>query len=345
MLVVGYPSGMFDRFRQHNCLFHDPGNGGCHQEPAAGRQQKKKLVKREKLMTRRLFLSLCLAFAAAILALSPLERALAGEKVIRFGLIPSEDAEKLLKDSAPFVEALEKSIGMKVQPFVAMDYSAVIEALKSDKLEIAFLGPASYVLAKDKVGAQIQAVARGIMKKTGKSSYRGLIITHPDRPIGNLQDLKGKTFAFVDPASTSGNFVPRFVFNKNGIDPEKDFKSLYYSGTHQASLIAVKEGKVDAASIADEVYDLAIARGQLKASDVKVIFKSDPIPGSPFVVRTSLPKDLQAKLKKGLLSLGGVRFGKLGVVTGMDPAKDSDYNIVRELIALKERLKTAKKKK
>lgn len=295
-------------------------------------------------MKRRLFLWLSLALATGLLAVGPMGSAWAGEKPIRFGLIPSEDAEKLLKDSAPFVAALEKALGMKVKPYVAMDYSAVIEALKSNKLEIAFLGPASYVLAKDKVGAEIDAVARGIMKKTGKSSYRGLIIAHPDSAINNLQDLKGKTFAFVDPASTSGNFVPRYVFDKNGIEPEKDFKTLYYSGTHQASLIAVKEGKVDAAAIADEVYDLALDRGQLKKSDVKVVFTSDPIPGSPFVVRTNLPKDLQAKLRKALLSLGGVRFGKLGVVTGMDPAKDSDYNIVRDLIALKERLKMAKKK-
>ncbi|MFQ5551518.1 MAG: PhnD/SsuA/transferrin family substrate-binding protein, partial [Gemmatimonadales bacterium] len=84
---------------------------------------------------------------------------------------------------------------------------------------------------------------------------------------------------------------------------------------------------------------------QLKKSDVRVIFTSDPIPGSPFVVRTNLPKDLQAKLKSALLSLSNVKFGKLGIVTGMDPATDSDYNIVRDLIALKERLKTAKKKK
>ncbi len=190
-------------------------------------------------MKRRLFLWLSLALATGLLAVGPMGSAWAGEKTIRFGLIPSEDAVKLLKDSAPFIAALEKALGMKVKPFVAMDYSAVIEALKSNKLEIAFLGPASYVLAKDKVGAEIDAVARGIMKKTGKSSYRGLIISHPDSGINTLQDLKGKTFAFVDPASTSGNFVPRYVFDKNGIEPEKDFKTLYYSGTHQASLIAV----------------------------------------------------------------------------------------------------------
>lgn len=294
-------------------------------------------------MKRRLLLSLALAAGVGLLGFTAIAPASAAEKVIRFGLIPSEDADKLIKDSGPFIDALEKSLGMKVQPFVAIDYSAVIEALKSDKLEIAFLGPASYVLAKDKVKAEIEPVARGIMKETGKSSYRGLIIANPATPIKTLADLKGKTFAFVDPASTSGNFVPRYVFDKNGIDPEKDFTSVYYSGTHQATLIAVKEGKVDAGSIADEVYDLAIARGQLKEDEVRVIFESDPIPGSPFVVRTNLPPDLQAKLRDGLMGLKDVRFGKLGVVTAMDPATDADYDIIRDLIALQERLKAAKK--
>ena len=294
-------------------------------------------------MTRRLILSLAMAFSIGLLGFTTMGPLSADENVIRFGLIPSEDADKLIKDSGPFIEALEKELGMKVEPYVAIDYSAVIEALKSDKLEIAFLGPAAYVLAKDKVKAEIDPVARGIMEETGKSSYRGLIIANPATSIYELADLKGKTFAFVDPASTSGNFVPRYVFDKNGIDPEKDFKSVYYSGTHQATLIAVKEGKVEAGSIADEVYDLAIARGQLKEEDVRVVFTSDPIPGSPFVVRTNLPSDLQTKLKEGLLGLKDVRFGKLGVVTAMDPATDADYDIVRELIALQERLKAAQK--
>lgn len=294
-------------------------------------------------MKRRLFLSLGVALIFGLLGLMNIGPASADEKVIRFGLIPSEDAEKLIKDSGPFIAALEKKLGMKVEPFVAMDYSAVIEALKSDKLEIAFLGPASYVLAKDKVRAEIEPVARGVMAKTGKSSYRGLIIANPATPIKSLADLKGRTFAFVDPASTSGNFVPRYVFSKNNIDPEKDFKSVYYSGTHQATLIAVKEGKVDAGSIADEVYDLAISRGQLKKEEVRVIFTSDPIPGSPFVVRTNLPPDLQSQLKAGLLGLKGVRFGKLGVVNSMDAATDADYNIIRDLVALQEKIKAAKR--
>lgn len=276
---------------------------------------------------------------AGLLVLGYASAASAQLQEIRFGLIPSEDADKLVADSKPFIEALEKNIGMKIKPFVAIDYSAVIEAIKSDKLEIAFLGPNAYVLAKDKVKAHVDPVGRGVMAQTGKSSYKALIITHPSRPISQISDLKGKTFALVDPASTSGNLVPRYVFELNKVNPEKDFKSLYYSGTHQASLIAVKEGKVDAAAIADEVYDLAISRGQLKESDVKIIHSSDPIPGSPFVVRTNLPKDVQDKLRNGLMALKEVRFGKLGVVTKMDPATDKDYDVIRGLMAFQDKLK------
>jgi phosphonate transport system substrate-binding protein len=289
-------------------------------------------------MDRRQFLGLSVATIVGSTGMSP---AIAQSQVIRFGLIPSEDADKLVADSKPFIEALERNLGMKVQPFVAIDYSAVIEALKSDKLEMAFLGPNAYVLAKDKVKAQIEPVGRGVMELTGTSSYKALIITQPQHKTKNLADLKGKTFALVDPASTSGNLVPRYVFSQHGINPEKDFKSLYYSGTHQASLIAVKEGKVDAAAIADEVYNLAISKGQLKAGDVEVVHESDPIPGSPFVVRTNLPADLQQKIRAGLMGLKNVSFGKLGVVTSLDPATDKDYDVIRELESFKEKMKKA----
>jgi phosphonate transport system substrate-binding protein len=279
----------------------------------------------------------------AILVLTPTNAIFADEfKEIRFGLIPSEDADKLIADSQPFITQLEKNIGIPIKPYVAIDYSAVIEALKSNQLEIAFLGPASYVLAKDKVGCEIDAVARGVMAQTGKSSYQMYLITQPDSSIYDLQDLKDRTFAFVDPASTSGNFMPRYVFSRNNINPEKFFKSIYYSGTHQASLIAVKEGKVDAGCIASEVYDLAIERGQMKEADVRVFYRSQPIPGSPFVVRTNLPPDLVTKLRKSFLDLKGVRFGKLGVVNEMDPATDSDYDIVRTLVKMKEMAKAKK---
>src|SRR5690606_27958242 len=227
---------------------------------------------------------------------------------IRFGLIPSEDADKLIAESEPLIRAFEEALGMPVKPHVALDYTAVVEALRSNQLEGAFLGPAAYVLAKDKVGAEIEPVARGVMAYTGQSAYHMLIITQPESPIESLDDLKGHTFAFVDPASTSGGLLPKLVLDRAGIDPDADFSATYYSGTHQASLIAVLEDKVDAAAIADEVYDLAIQREEIKDGDLKIVYKSDPVPGSPFVIRTNLPEDLQERLRSAILGLADVEF-------------------------------------
>ena len=131
------------------------------------------------MTTRRSFGALALLAGIALVPAAWSGAASAQEREIRFGLIPSEDADKLIADSRPFIEQLEKNIGMKVKPFVAIDYSAVIEALKSDKLDIAFLGPNAYVLARDKVKAQVEPVARGVMQETGSSSYKALIITLP----------------------------------------------------------------------------------------------------------------------------------------------------------------------
>ena len=254
-------------------------------------------------------------------------------RVIRFGLIPSEEAHKLLSDSSSFIQDLENKIGIPIKPFVAMDYAAVVEALRTNQIEIAFLGPAAYVLAKDKVKCPIEPVARGVMKATGKSSYRSLIITHRESSIRTLEDLKGKSFGFVDPASTSGNFVPRFMFKEKGINPDRDFTSIYFTGTHQASLIAVKEKKIDAAAVADEVFTNAIIKGYIKKSSLRIVSKSEPIPGSPFVIRTNLPIVLVDRLKKSLLEIKNLNFGKLGEIAYMDPAKDEDYNVIRKLIS------------
>jgi phosphonate transport system substrate-binding protein len=287
-------------------------------------------------MNRRRILLSAAAMAIGVVFGLPQAAGASDIKTIRFGLIPSEDAEKLIAESKPFIDAFEKALGMPIKPFVALDYTAVVEAIRSNQLEVAFLGPAAYVLAKDKVGAPVAPVSRGVMAYTGQSAYHMLIITQPDSPINKVEDLKGRTFAFVDPASTSGGLLPSLVLHQHGLDPQRDFSTAYYSGTHQASLIAVLEKKVNAAAIADEVYDLALQRNQIKPGDLKIIYKSEPVPGSPFVIRTNLPEDIQNRLRTALLQLGNVKFGKLGEITRMDPAVDSDYDIVRTMNKFRE---------
>lgn len=252
-------------------------------------------------------------------------------KVLRVGAIPAEDAQKTRDAYAPLMRYLEKKTGMKAELFVATDYSGVIEAMRSGKLDIAMFGPFSYILAADKANAEAFVVEN---RKDSGLSYHSIIVTQPDSGINSIQDLKGHTFAFVDPASTSGNLIPRSTMKKEGIDPEKDFKSVVYAGGHDAAELAVKNRKVEAGADDDITYNEMKAKGLISDADVKVIWKSDPIPGSPWAWRKDLPDDLKAKIKEAFLNVDKEDKAALGAygnaVMGYADTKDANYNIIRE---------------
>lgn len=253
-------------------------------------------------------------------------------KVLRVGAIPSEDSQKVRAAYKPLVDYLEKQTGMKVELFVATDYSGVIEAMRSGKLDVAYFGPFSYIMAADKANAEAFAVEQ---KKDSGTSYRSIVITSPESGINSLEDLKGHSFAFVDPASTSGNLVPRSFLKKKGIDPDQDFKSVIYAGGHDACELAVKNHKVDAAADADDNYDLMKANGLISDKDIKVIFTSDPIPNSPWAWRKDLPSDLKAKIKTAFLNMAQNDpngMGKIGKgIEQYVETNDAAYNGIREI--------------
>lgn len=255
----------------------------------------------------------------------------ASNSVLRIGAIPAEDAQKQRESYAAMVSYLEKKTGMKAELFVATDYSGVIEAMRSGKLDIALYGPFSYILAADKANAEAFAVE---IRKGSGVSYKSLITTHPESGINNLEDLKGRTFSFVDPASTSGNLIPRSYFQKRNIDPDKDFKSVVYSGGHDASALAVKNRKVDAGAFDDITYSNMKEQGLITDKDIKIIFASDPIPGSLWAWRKDLPDDLKAKIKEAFLNVAKEEPAALsaygGKVEGYAETSDEKYNVIRE---------------
>jgi len=252
-------------------------------------------------------------------------------KVLRVGAIPAEDAQKTRENYQSLAKYLEKKTGLPVEIFVATDYSGVIEAMRAGKLDIAMFGPFSYVLAADKANAEAFAVE---IRKGSGTSYKSLVVTNPESGIAKLQDVKGRTYAFVDPASTSGNLIPRSFYKKNDINPDKDFKSVMYAGGHDAAALAVKNRKVDAASMDDITYGNMKEKGLITDQDVKVIFQSDPIPGSPWAWRKDLPEDLKGKLKNAFMSVAKEDQAALsaygGKVEGYADAKDANYNVIRD---------------
>jgi len=273
---------------------------------------------------RRSITALALCAAAATPALA--------EQPLTIGLIPAEDSQAMIESSRQVLAKLEQQLGMPVKPFVATDYNGVIEALRSKKLDVAYLGPFSYVLANSV--ADVEAFAVAVTKKTGQSAYKSVIIARKDSGIASTADLKRRTFAFVDPTSASGHLFPKSGLLQAGYDPDTYFSRVIFSGSHDASILAVANKKVDAAAVADRILASAIAKGQVKADELEIVWSSQPIPESPMVWRKDLDPALKAKIAKALAGVKDLPWGDQGVLDGFQPTNDAAYNVVRDTAKL-----------
>lgn len=256
----------------------------------------------------------------------------AAQKALRVGLIPSEDSRAMLAQSKDILDALEKNLGSKVEGFVATDYNGVIEAMRAKHVDVAYLGPFSYVLATTVTPVEAFVIAE--TKKAGRTFYHSQIFTLKTSGIKTLDDLKGKNFAFVDPASTSGYAFPLAGLLKAGIEPKRDFKNVLFTGAHDANAVAVANGKVDAATIADRIFDAAVKKGLIKEEDVQVVWRSQPIPESPMVWRKDLPDDLKAKVKAAFLGIKNMNWSDQGMLNGFKETNDQAYDVIRETAKL-----------
>lgn len=277
-------------------------------------------------ISRRKVMTGSVAAAGALLAMPHVGRA--QTKLVRVGLIPSEDSRAMLESSQQLLDALEKNLGIKVQGFVAADYNGVIEAMRSGHVEVAYLGPFSYVLGT--TVAPIEAFATAETAKSGRTFYHSQIITRKDSGIKEVKDLKGRTFAFVDPSSTSGHLFPKAGLMKIGFDPEKDFGRVLFTGSHDANALAVANKRVDAATIADRIFDAAVQKKLVDPADIQVVWRSDPIPESPTCWRKNLPDDLKKQIKTAFLNIKDITWADQGKLNRFVETNDQAYDIIRE---------------
>jgi len=275
-------------------------------------------------------------------------------KILRVGFVPAENAQEVARNAQPLVQILQKHLDMEVQSFVATDYTGVVEALRANKLDIAFLTPASYVLAK------IETDVKVILKshRQGRAFYYSAIITHADSTIRSLEDLRNKTFAFGDPLSTSGHIFPRKMLEEKKIFPVKDFKKVIYSGGHDATVLAVLNRKVDAGATFANFPDGSEGAWTRYLTDpeeqkqIRAIAFSEPIPADNIVLNTNLDPTIGKKIAKIFLDLsadpeGQKMLRELYQIDGFVSATDQDYDPVRQAfkiagINLKEALKKKK---
>jgi len=253
-------------------------------------------------------------------------------KELRIGLLPNEAPDVEIKKHATMTQHLEKILGMKVKVQVGIDYTAIIEALRNKHIDVAYLGPFSYVLAEIATEGNIEPLVVGVRKKTGKSAYNSVIVARTDSGINKPTEFgKKHTISFSDPASTSGFLVPSFRFAQLGIDPQKDFKQVIFAGGHTASLMALNSGKVDGAGTNLPSLQKAIAKGVVDKKNIKIVWTSPDIPGSPLTVRKDIPWEIKYKLLKAFMGIPEGVDSYEGKMAGYEPAWDSAYDIIRDI--------------
>lgn len=213
-----------------------------------------------------------------------------------FAQIPSESAQGIAEDNDAIIAVIERETGLKVELQEATDYAAVIEGLRAGQIQVAGLGPFSYMVAKDG-GAGVEALGALVDTPDEEPGYKSYGIVPAGSDITSLEDFKGKTVCFVDPTSTSGFLYPSAGLLDLGIDPETDVTPIF-AGGHDASALSVADGTCDAGFAYDTMVDTElIGSGGIEEGDLEVVWKSETIAGSPYVASDQLPADLIAQLK------------------------------------------------
>src|ERR1700722_12374666 len=255
---------------------------------------------------------------------------------VRFGVEPYDTAARLVPIYEKVGKLIGDKIGCKVEVFVSTSYNAEIEAMRNGKLEIGEFGPLGYVLAHQV--AKAEAVAAFGNEDGKPNSYWASIVTYPDSGIKTLAEIKGHSFAFSDPTSTSGHLLPAYGLRQAGLAPDNDVRGLY-AGSHTASFEALYNHKVDAGELNSEQVESAKQRGHYKDGDFVFLWKSDAIPTDPFAVRGDLPDDFKKKLTEALRNLDlssldpADRKIMVGAgITRLVPQPDAAYNGIRDLV-------------
>lgn len=258
------------------------------------------------------------------------------ENPIKMALVPSLDSQKLAENGEKLAQLLEKETGLKFKVSVPPSYTAVVTAMGAGTVDIGWLSPIPYVIAHDRYG--VEPILTTVRDHSTK--YWSFVITRTDSGINKLTDLKGKTFAYGDPVSTSGSIYPKHLIRTSGYDPETFFAQTIHAGAHDKVVLAVYNKQVDAGAIYGGVTSDAREKVAGTIPDImqktRVIAKSATIPNDTVSIRKGLPKDIADKVRNGLLNIAKSDEGRLSVmdlygIEGFIKAKDADYDSVRKV--------------
>jgi phosphonate transport system substrate-binding protein len=281
-------------------------------------------------------LRLVLALAILTLAGAP-GRASAADKPLHLVLTPSQKPTDLLAAGEEFGRVLGGLVGTPVRVTVASDYAAVIEALRNQTADLAFVHPAGYVLANREAKARIVAKNQW----HGKTTFTARFYVKKDSGLKTLDDLRGKTMAFVDPASSSGYIYPMVMLIQRGLvrnrDPKTFFREVMFAGSHDASMRALLNGHVDAIASFDMAREQYL-KDPAQRESIAFVAETPPIPEAGIAAREGLPPATFAKVRDALLKIQGpphaALLKRLYDIDGFEPAEDREYDSVRAAVDL-----------
>jgi phosphonate transport system substrate-binding protein len=272
-----------------------------------------------------------------LLALGAAGLCQAADKPLHLVLTPSQKPTNLLAGGEQFAKALGELAGVSIRVTVASDYAAVIEALRNRTADLAFLHPAGYVIANREAKAMIIAKNQW----HGKTTFTSRIYVRKESGITTVEGLRGKTIAFVDPASSSGYIYPMVLLIQRGLvknrDPKTFFREVMFSGAHDASIRALMNGHVDAIASFDMVREQYL-KDPAERERVTWVVESPPIPEAGIAARDGLDPAVVARVRTALLKMQGPAYAdvlkRMYDIDGFEAADDKEYDTVRQAVDL-----------
>lgn len=250
---------------------------------------------------------------------------------LRVALLPDENATTLIQNAQPLKLYLEKTLNKEIELIVTTDYSSMIEAMRFGRIEVAYFGPFSYVLAKSRA-PEIEPFAVGVER--GSPTYNSILIATAGGPVKSLADIRGKPFGFGDQASTSSHLAPRaHLLKKVGLDGTKDYQPVHL-GAHDAVARAVQAGQVPAGALSKAIYDNLVAKGSIDASKIVQLDLSEPIPNYPMVMQGNLAPGLKQSIRSAFINMKDKEVLKAFRIDGFSATDDKAYDVLRETATL-----------
>ncbi len=249
--------------------------------------------------TRRALGTLALAAAVSIFA-SAAPPPAAAQQPFRVTAIPDESPTELARKAAPLMKYLQQQLGRPVEFTPVTDYAAAVEALVNRQVDLAWFGGFTFVQASVRSGGKVIPIAQ----REEDTRFRSVFIT-TDPAIRSLADLKGKDVTFGSQSSTSGHLMPRSFLLQAGIDPDRDFRRVAFSGAHDATIAAVASGKVQAGALNISVWEKFVADKKVDTSRVRVFYTTPTYYDYNWTVHADMPAATREKLTAALLALSG----------------------------------------